>query len=67
MKKKKSNNTVVNVTKISRNIKNWLNIGKILQNKKKHFVIIIEKYFKLQNFASLKRKIYENFFFCAYL
>ena len=41
-KKKKSNNMVENVTKISQKIKkiNWLSIEKILQNEKKHFIII---------------------------
>ena len=41
-KKKKSNNMVKNVTKISQKIKkvNWLSVEKILQNEKKHFIII---------------------------
>ena len=45
----------MNVTKISQTMKkiNWLSIEKILQNEKKHFIIIIRKYFNLENFASL--------------
>ena len=46
---------VVNVAKISQKMKNkrLLSIEKILQDAKKHFVVIIEKYFNLENFASV--------------
>ena len=42
-KKKKSDNIVVNFTKISQKMKkiNWLNIEKILWNEKKHFIVTI--------------------------
>ena len=58
-KKSKSNNCVVNVTKVFKKMKNkcLLSIEKILQNEKKHFVIIIRKYFNLESFASLQRKV----------
>ena len=50
---------VVNVTKISEDGKNKLveYRKKILQNEKKHFIIIIRKYFNLENFASLSGKV----------
>ena len=46
-KKKKSDNMVVNVTKISQkmNNKSLLSIEKILQNEKKSYIIITRKYF----------------------
>ena len=46
---------VVNVTKISQKMKkiNYLSIEKKLYRiKKKHFIIIMKKYFNLENFAS---------------
>ena len=30
----------------------WLNIKKVLENEKKHFIIIIRKYYHFRNFAS---------------
>ena len=50
---KKSDNMVVNVTKIPQKMKNrslW-SIEKILKNERKHFIIIIRKYFNLENFS----------------
>ena len=51
-KKKNSKNMVVNVTKISEKIKNK-SLLSIEKNKKKCHIIIIRKYFNLENFASL--------------
>ena len=52
-KKKKSNNMVVNITKISQKIKkvSWLSLEKDIKNQKKRFLIIIRKHFNLENFA----------------
>ena len=43
---------VVNVAKISQKMKN-----KSLLNEKKRFIIITRKYFNLENFAFLYRKV----------
>ena len=50
---------VLNVTKTSQKMKNksLLSIEQILQDEKKRFVVIIEKYFNLENFASLFCKL----------
>ena len=49
---------VVNVTKISDEKSNLVEYRKkILQNGKKHFIIIIKNYFNLENFASLLVKV----------
>ena len=36
---------------------NWSSVEKKLQNEKKRFIIIIRKYFNLENFASLLGKV----------
>ena len=44
---------VVNVTKISQKMKKrslW-SVEKILEDERKHFIMIIRKYFNLENFA----------------
>ena len=54
--KKKSDNTVVNVTQTSQKMKkiNWLNVEKkYYKMRKKRLIIIIRKYFDFKNFASL--------------
>ena len=46
---------VMNVTEISQNMKNksLLSTEKILWNEKEYYIIIIRKYFNLENVASL--------------
>ena len=58
--KKKSNNMVVNIRKISQNMKKekqnktgWVQKKVLKNDKKTHFIIIIKKYSNLEDFASL--------------
>ena len=55
---KKIDNMVANGTKFSQKMKrvNWMSKEKILQNEKKHFIIMIRKYFNLENLLLDKEK-----------
>ena len=48
----------MNVTKISQKMKNKILLGiEKIQNEKKCHIISIRKYFNLENFASLEKKV----------
>ena len=53
------------VTKMSQNMEklNWLSKEKKLQNEKKQFIIIIRKYYILENFGSVQGKDKKSFSF----
>ena len=60
---------VVNVTKIYQQMKkkSFLSIEKNIIEWEKCLIIIIRKCFNLENFASLRGKVSEAFFFCKYV
>ena len=55
-RKRRNDNIVANVTKISQRMinKSFLSIEKVLSNEKKCFIIIIRKYFNLENLKSIR-------------
>ena len=57
--RKKSDNMVMNATKISQKMKNksLLRIEKMVKNEKKRYIMIERKHFNLENFAFLSRKV----------
>ena len=58
-KKQKSGNMVVNITKISQKMKNksLLSIEKNITESEKCHIVIVGKYFNLENFTSLEEKV----------